>query len=97
METKKELMKKTKLELINLIFGGRSARSIMRNTIDNKEYQVKNFRMRLLKIRNEMDYLLVHPYSKDNTTYSKKHSRDGIRVSQYKGIKIIKGDKKWKR
>ena len=44
--------------------------------IANKIVQIKHFRTRLKKIRNQIDYLLEHPYSVDNNMSNRKHSRD---------------------
>ena len=42
---------------------------------DALEYQLKSFKIRLLYIKNRIDYLLQHPYSKDSKYTSFKHEK----------------------
>lgn len=51
--------------------------------ISNKTAQIRMFRVRLLKIRNSIDYLLEHPFSKDNSYLALPHKRDS-RHKHYK-------------
>ena len=37
---------------------------------------VRNYRTMLYKIRNQIDYLLEHPHSKDTGVRTKSHKRD---------------------
>lgn len=47
-----------------------------RNVINNKTSQIRCFRLRLKKIRNSIDYLLVHPFSSDSAYNTQPHKRD---------------------
>lgn len=71
-----ELEKKSKDELINIITSHRGNRGNINMLFARKNYQIKNMRMRLFKIKNSIDYLLKHPYSMDTTYKTKPHKRD---------------------
>ena len=81
----KELMKLSKRELINTMSGLiQSNKSLASHNIC-KQLAIRHTRNRLLKIRNELDYLLKHPYSRDSGMSTWKHSRDKpIKLSQSK-------------
>ena len=54
----KDLMQLTKKELILKIRGSKISISKQVNKAVSKQRQIRNFRMRLKKIRDSMDYLL---------------------------------------
>ena len=60
----------SKRKLVNMIKGHRMASRQMENKIQNLQGQIRNFRVKLLKIKREVDYLLQHPWS-ENLTYRK--------------------------
>ena len=89
---KEELKKLSKEDLINKIFGYEGSKAIMNTLLINKNGQIRNFRIRLKKIRNEIDYLLEHPYSVDSSYCNIPHDRDKMpRLSQFRHSK-----KRWK-
>ncbi len=53
--------------------------------INKKTAQIRHFRLRLLKMRNSLDYLLTHPFSMDTSYQGEKHSRDGMDLAHRKG------------
>ena len=55
--TKKELKKE--ISILKSVVGRE------KNIITSKTAQIRHFRIRLLKIRNSIDYLLKHPFSND--------------------------------
>ena len=71
-----ELNKLTKDELIKRIMGYKGIRGNINTLFAQKNYQIRNFRLRLTKIRNEIDYLLHYPYSSDNSSKTRPHKRD---------------------
>ena len=64
MKSKKELQNE-----VNLL-KGRITRSSSTN--QNMKYLIRHFQLRLKKIKNEIDYLLTHPYSTGNGNTGKK-------------------------
>ena len=78
-----ELEKKSKDELIKIIISHRGSRGNVNMLFAKKNWQIKHFRSRITKIRNQLDYLLKHPHSFDTSTRTRPHKRDGIRLSQY--------------
>jgi hypothetical protein len=72
----------TKEQLFYKLCSTKSTVSRLQRIIVCKNAQLKNFRMRLLKIRNEFDYMLVHPYSIDTNLHGRKHRRDNIHFNQ---------------
>lgn len=49
----------------------------------NRQAQIRNFRVRIKKIRDSLDYLLKCPYSNDTGFTTNKHKRDGARLSEH--------------
>ena len=41
-----------------------------------KSAQIRDFRLKLMKIRNQIDYMLLHPRSVDNSNKTRLHKRD---------------------
>ena len=92
MVTKKELEKLSKEDLINKIIGYRAYKGSINSLLANKNWQIRNFKIRLKKIRNSIDYLLEHPRSLDTSYGNLIHSRDKMpRLSQFRHSK-----KNWK-
>ena len=71
-----ELNKLSKKELIVKLVSYMGNCKQQKSKLINKIYQIKNFRMRLKKIRDSVDYLISHPYSNDTGFSTKKHQRD---------------------
>lgn len=71
-----DLNKLTKKELIHLINSQKGSLASQSNRITNRLAQIRHFRIRLKKIRNSLDYLLVHPYSNDTGWTTRKYKRD---------------------
>ena len=71
-----ELINKSKEELIKIILQRELAIKSQVNSNINKLSQIRHFRIRLKKIRNSLDYLLLHPYSNDTGYVTKKHKRE---------------------
>ncbi len=76
MKLLKELKKKTKEELINIIVSHKGSRGHTNMLFAQKNWQIRHFRTRILKVRNQLDYLLKHPYSTDSNFKTKPHRRD---------------------
>ena len=87
---KEEFMKLNKEEMFNNQCSLLCATAKLRNILYNERNVVRNTRLRLKKIRNEIDYLLEHPYSRDNSTKTIMHKRDGQRLSQSKAVRRTK-------
>ncbi len=79
-----ELEKKSKDELIKIIISNRGNRGNINMLFAQKNWQIKHFRSRILKIRNQLDYLLKHPYSFDSSYQTEKHPRDGSSLANRK-------------
>lgn len=62
MLTKEEVKAKTHDELFVIIRELQSRSKRTSTNIIKKNYQIKNMRMRLQKIRNSIDYILKTPY-----------------------------------
>ena len=71
-----ELEKKSKEQLIRTILSYQGNRANVNMLFAKKNWQIKHFRDRLRKIRNQIDYLLEHPYSLDTSYKTKPHKRD---------------------
>jgi hypothetical protein len=59
--------KLTKDKLIRVINGKSMMIKKLQNTGDIRKSQIRLFRIKLLRIRREIDYLLQHPWSVNNT------------------------------
>ncbi len=71
-----ELHKLSKKELIKVIgYRNRTIKNQMNTTI-NKQSQIRHFRRRLKKIKDSIDYLLIHPFSNDTGYKALRHTRD---------------------
>jgi hypothetical protein len=62
---------KTKRELVYQIGALRHSVTLYKSREATRIGQIRHFRRRLLKIRNEIEYLLEHPWSRNNG-YSQK-------------------------
>ncbi len=84
----KKLLKLSREELFNKARGWKIANVKLRNMIDRERYKVRTIRLRLLKIRDSIDFLLTHPYSRDTSNKTPHHLRDHtVRLSQLKSAK----------
>lgn len=71
-----ELENLTKKELIDIIRHKNATIAMQTSRINQKNSMVRHFRIRLKKIRNSLDYLLLHPFSNDTGFTTSKHKRD---------------------
>lgn len=62
-DTKKELIKLTKEELILKIFNLKSRNSYILNKNTQLKLQIKNMHRHLIHINKKITYLLEHPYT----------------------------------
>ncbi len=81
-----ELKKKTKNKLIHTILAYKGNRANINLLFAQKNWQIKHFRTRILKIRNQLDYLLKHPYSSDSSMQTRPHKRDGMNLAHKQGV-----------
>ena len=65
----------TKEELIKLVSNLRGASTKLRNSAITKQQKLRRYEARFRKIRNEIDYLLEHPYSRDSAYNTRPHKR----------------------
>ncbi len=93
----KELKSLSKDDLIRRIMTYKGNRNNINLLFAQKNWQIKHFRSRIMKIRNQIDYLLKHPYSFDSSYQTGKHPRDGIDLAHRKGslkkVRRIKDEK----
>ena len=72
-------MELSKEKLVNKIMSWKSANTKIRHLYDAEQYKVRSMRLRLIKTRDSIDYLLTYPYSicTSNRTGKKsaKHKR----------------------
>ncbi len=88
----KELEKLHKDDLITRLMQYKGNRANINMLFNQKNWQIRHFRSRLLKIRNQIDYLLKHPYSFDTSYQTEKHPRDGLGLAHRKGLlKKVRG------
>lgn len=71
-ESKKKLMRLEKQGLIDKYFELKRAHMHVKNKSTAKDGQIRHFRIRLLKIRNDIDYLLTHPWGWNTGTRSRR-------------------------
>ncbi len=96
MTEAKDYTKMSKEELIAEIHTLKRIVGHHRNYALKKQVQVRNFRLRLIKIRNSLDYMLVHPFSNDNSYRSAPHERDNtsknkqLPKSKYSDYEVLK-------
>lgn len=85
----KELMKLKKREIMTFFMEEirkyKCELTKKRGQVVRMQLHIRHYKVRLLKIRNSIDYLLEHPYSVDTSFQTKKHPRDNtMRLSQSK-------------
>lgn len=66
------LNKLSKKELINTLSRYIGVCKHQKNVICRKMMQIRHFRVRIKKVRDSMDYLLIHPFSKDSSNKRRK-------------------------
>jgi len=66
------LNKLSKKELINTLSRYIGICKHQKNVICGKTIQIRHFRVRIKKVRDSMDYLLIHPFSKDSSNKRRK-------------------------
>ena len=72
----KKKYRESRPELMNIIVSHKGSRGHTNMLFAQKNWQIRHFRTRILKVRNQLDYLLKHPYSTDSNFKTKPHRRD---------------------
>lgn len=75
---------KTRKELLNEVARLKKLNTNYSNRENTRMGQVRHFRIRLYKIRNDIDYLLVPPWS-DKSAYNKKPYKKKLKEAMKNG------------
>ena len=75
-DVKTNLEDMSRKELIRLVNGLRVTNNKLLYLKVEKQAKLRRYEARFQRIRNEIDYLLLHPFSRDSSYQTRPHSRD---------------------